>query len=59
MTTLSGTYINQSTTSLSGLQDWILKQLGHPLITVELTDDQLSTAIADAMEFYTEYAIRS
>ena len=56
MTTLSGTYINQSTTSISGLQDWILKQLGHPLITVELTDDQLSTAIADATEFYTEYA---
>ena len=53
---MAGTYINQSTTTLSGLQSWILKQLGDPLITVELTDDQLTTSINDAIEFYTEYA---
>ena len=26
---MAGTYINQSTTSLSGLQSWILQQLGE------------------------------
>lgn len=51
-----GTYIDFSTKSVAELKNWILKQLGHPLITVELTDDQIEMAIDDAIEFYTEYA---
>lgn len=50
------TYIDFSTTSVTQLKSWILTQLGHPLITVELNDTQLETSIDDAIEFYTEYA---
>jgi hypothetical protein len=50
------TYIDQADTTLADLKTWLLKQLGYPLITVELTDEQLKTAIDDSIEFYTEYA---
>ena len=51
-----GTYINYSIKTRADLQDWILSDLGHPLITVELTTEHLNHAIDEALEAYTEYA---
>jgi hypothetical protein len=51
-----GSYIDFSITDRGQLQNWILEELGHPLITVELTTTQLNNAINSALELYTEYA---
>lgn len=50
------TYINFSIKTRTEFQDWILVKLGHPLVTVELTEDQLNVAINDALEYFTEYS---
>jgi len=49
-------YINHSIKTVEELKGWILHKLGHPLVTVELTDDQLNYCINDAFEIYTKYA---
>jgi len=43
-------------TELSKIKNYILRQLGWPLIRVTLTDDMLYDAIIDALQKYTEYA---
>jgi len=35
--------------------EWILRKLGHPLITVELTEDHINDAINEAVEEFTKY----
>jgi len=50
------TFTNHGITTLEGLKNWILTELGYPLITVELTDDQIDQAINNAFEIYTKYA---
>lgn len=56
------TYIAQDPTlyndanQLSTFKNYILRQLGWPLIRVEITDDQLIDCILDAVQFYHEYA---
>ena len=35
--------------------EWILRKLGHPLITVELTEDHIIDAIDEAVEEFTKY----
>lgn len=37
------------------LCEWILRKLGSPLVTVELTSDQLDDAINEAVEEFTKY----
>ena len=49
-------YIDPTVKSLKKLKDWILISLGAPLVTVELTDEQLNYCIAAALEIYTKYA---
>jgi hypothetical protein len=50
------TYIDFSIKNRDELKDWILSELGYPLVTVELTDNHLDSAINTALEFYTEYS---
>lgn len=50
------TWVNPAIKHLNELKDWILTKLGYPLITVELTDSQLNSCIADALAVYTKYA---
>lgn len=52
----AATYINQKIKTRDQLKDWILRQLGYPLITVELTTDQLDDALDNATLIYTKYA---
>jgi hypothetical protein len=41
---------------LNNLKKYVLRQLGWPLIRVEITDEQLYDCIFDAVELYQEYA---
>lgn len=50
------TWIDPGVKTLKQLKDWVLISLGHPLVTVELTDEQLNYCIARATEVYTKYA---
>lgn len=52
----NSTWLNPGIKSIQQLKDWVLTKLGHPLITVELTDSQLNTCIADAISLYSKYA---
>jgi hypothetical protein len=49
-------YLNFSIQTKTDLKNWILRQMGYPLITVELRDEHLEDCINDAVEEYTEYA---
>lgn len=42
-------------TSISGMRDYIKSQLGHPVITVEISDDQLDWIISDTAEIINRY----
>lgn len=39
-------------------KQWILTSLGHPMIIVELADENLEVAINDSIEYFTKYAIQ-
>lgn len=54
--TTAATYINQKIKTRDDLKAWILRQLGSPLNTVELTTDQLNDAIDNATLLWTKYA---
>jgi len=54
--TTAATYINQKIRTRDNLKAWILRQLGSPLITVELTTAQLDDAIDNATLMWTKYA---
>ena len=49
-------FVDPAVKSLKQLKDWILISLGYPLVTVELTDEQLNYCIQNALELYTKYA---
>lgn len=49
------TWINPGVKELTQLKEWILTSLGWPTLTVELTDSQLNTAIANAMRIFSKY----
>lgn len=48
-------FLNFSVQEKTDLSGWILRKMGHPLITVEITECQLLDCIDDAMEFFTKY----
>lgn len=48
-------YKTFSIQSKTELCEWILRKLGSPLITVELTEDQLLDAIDESVEEFTKY----
>lgn len=50
------TYINQKIRTRQQLKDWMSRQLGYPLISVELTDEQLDDCIDNATLIWTKYA---
>lgn len=50
------TYLHPSITAKDELKNWVLTQLGAPLITIELTDAQLDVCIGDALQLYSKYA---
>ena len=49
------TPLNYRVVDREGLQNWIMRKLGHPLVTIELTTDQLNDSIDDAMEQFAKY----
>lgn len=49
-------YVDPAVRSLKQLKEWILISLGYPLVTVELTEEQLNFCIASGTELYTKYA---
>jgi hypothetical protein len=44
--------------STKALYGWIKRQLGHPTLRVELTEDQIYDALADSLNYYMSYAER-
>ncbi len=49
------TYLNPGIHTLKELKDWVLIKLGYPLLTIELTDEQLDSCVADAIAVYSKY----
>lgn len=49
-------FLSFSIQTKTEFKNWICRQLGYPTLTPELTDDQLTDCINDAMEEFTEYA---
>ena len=54
--TPGSTNVNHKITSYSALAQRIRRQLGEPLVNIEVADEQIYDNIAIAMEFYTKYA---
>lgn len=50
------TWLNPGITTIEQLKDWVITKLGYPLVSVELTDEQLNSCIADALSIYSKYA---
>jgi hypothetical protein len=50
------TFINPKITTRDQLKDRVLKRMGWPLITVELTDEQIDLAIDMSIEVYSKWA---
>jgi hypothetical protein len=51
-------YLNFGVKTRDSFKQWILIQLGYPLIQVELAEQQLDTVIDDAISVFTQYAIQ-
>jgi hypothetical protein len=54
--TPGSTNVNSKITSYNALAQRIRRQLGEPLVNIEIADEQVYDNIAIAMEFYTKYA---
>jgi hypothetical protein len=54
--TPGSTNFNHKITSYSALAQRIRRQLGEPLVNVEISDEQIYDNIAIAMEYFTKYA---
>ena len=48
-------YPDSAITTRTLLQDYCLRRLGHPVIEINVDDEQLSDRIDDALEFFAEY----
>lgn len=48
-------YLNFDMRTREAFKQYILRKLGHPLITIELSNEQIDDAITDAMEVFTKY----
>ncbi len=42
-------------TSRAELKDYCLRRLGHPVIEINISDEQIEDRISDAFQYYTEY----
>lgn len=56
VTAFLSTNLNNRNKTFIDIQNRILRQLGHPMINVELHRDQIFDAISIAIEFFTKYA---
>ena len=52
----NSTWLNPGIRTEKQLKDWILTKLGYPLLTVELTESQINSCIADGISLYSKYA---
>jgi len=52
------TYLDYGIQTKDEFKEWILRKMGHPLITVEIADVNLDDCIADAVEYFTKYAMQ-
>jgi len=50
-------YTNFAIKSRDELKSYVLRQCGYPLVTVELTEDQINDAIDNATETFTQYLL--
>lgn len=50
------TYLHPGIRTVDDIINWGLVKLGHPLITVELTREQMEMCLGDALEKYSKYA---
>jgi len=48
-------YPDSSITTRTLLQDYCLRRLGHPVIEINVDDEQISDRMDDALEFFAEY----
>ena len=48
-------YPDSAITTRTLLQDYCLRRLGHPVIEINVDDEQISDRIDDALEFFAEY----
>ena len=48
-------YLNFQLQDEDDIKDWIMNQMGYPLVQVEITDSQLTYCINDAVEEFTKY----
>ena len=48
-------YLDFAVKTREEFKDYILRKLGHPLVQVEITDEQLDDAINDAVEEFTKW----
>ena len=48
-------YPTSNITTRTLLQDYCLRRLGHPVIEINVDDEQISDRIDDALEFFAEY----
>lgn len=48
-------YLNFYITDEDGIKNWVMEELGYPLVHVEITDNQLTHCINDAVEEFTKY----
>ena len=49
-------FLNFSIQSRTDMKNWVMRQLGYPTITPELTEAHLDDCINDALEEFSEYA---
>jgi hypothetical protein len=49
------TPLNYSIVNRDSLQGWVLRKLGSPLVTVELTTDMINDAIDESLEVFCKY----
>lgn len=52
----NSTWLNPGIRTKEQLKNWILTKLGYPLLTVELTDSQIDSCIADGISVYSKFA---
>lgn len=51
-------YLDYSIQTRQQFKDWILRQLGYPIITPQIREQNLDDCINDALEEFTEYVIQ-
>ena len=48
-----------SINSREELMQWSLRALGHPIVTVNVTEEQLDDRLDDSLELYQEYHLEA